>query len=49
MGQFHQHVYAKLLRAQIPKVQKNYGLAVFFALLGSARVKAACKESVKSN
>jgi hypothetical protein len=22
-GQFHQHVYAKLLRAQIPKVQKR--------------------------
>ena len=37
-GQFHQHVYAQLLFPQIPKAHK-----AFFALLGSACVKAARK------
>jgi len=37
--------YAQLLRAQIPKLQKDaYDIPVFFlALLGSAHVKAANK------
>ena len=44
-GQFHQRVYEQLLRMQILKGQK--ALTVFFALLGSALVKAACKMLVK--
>ena len=47
-GQFHQHVYEQILCLQIPKTQKKLlNLTVFFALLGSARVKAACKMLVK--
>jgi len=40
--------YTKLLRAQIPKVQKIVKPSVFFALLGSAHVKASRKKLVKS-
>jgi len=39
-GQFHQRVYAQLLRPQIPQ---QLELTVFFALLGSASVKAERK------
>jgi hypothetical protein len=40
---------AKLLQAQIAKAQKNkVKLSIFFALLGSALVKAAHKMLVKS-
>jgi len=35
--------YAQVLHALIPKMQKKTdGLTVFFALLGSACIKAAC-------
>ena len=41
-GQFHQHVYTQLLHAQMPKTQKKlHHLTVFFALMGSARIKSA--------
>ena len=43
LGQFHQCVYTQLLRAQIQKAQKLLDLTVFYALLGSACVKAARK------
>ncbi len=47
-GQFHQHVYTKLISAQIPKAQQNtVKLSVFFALLESARAKAACRILMK--
>ena len=39
-GQFHQRVYAQLLRSQIPKVQKRPSTQ---AAAGSAGVKAARK------
>ena len=43
-GQFHQRVYALLLRPQIPKSAKScLSLTVFFALLGSAGTKAERK------
>jgi hypothetical protein len=42
------HVLEQLLQAKILKVQKNTGkLSVFFALLGSAGVKAALKMLMK--
>ncbi len=45
---FYQHVYAQLLRAQIPKVQKrqssHQGL---YSLLGSGCARVACKMLVK--
>jgi len=48
-GSISSTFYAKLLCTQIPKVQKKTnGLTVFFALLGSGHVKAACKMLVKS-
>jgi len=48
MGQFHQHVYTKLLFEQILKEQKEFQvISVFFVLLGSAHVKAARKTLVK--
>ncbi len=38
----------QILQAQIPKAQKVTDiLTVFFVLLGSARIKAACKILVK--
>jgi len=41
--------HKQLLCVRIPKAQKNTGnLSVFFTLLGSACVKAACKMLVKS-
>ena len=40
--------YQQLLRVQIPKAQKKtVKLSSFFALLGSSRVKAACRTLVK--
>ncbi len=40
--------YEQLLRAQIPKAQKKIdNLTVFFALLGSALVKAALRTLMK--
>jgi len=45
--QFHQCAYTKLLRMQIPKVQKAAILDCLFALLGPAWVKAAHKMLVK--
>jgi len=42
-GQFHQHIYAKLLRTQIPKAQKNSQVISFFALLGSQGHKMLVK------
>jgi hypothetical protein len=49
MGSILPTFYEQLLRTQIPKVQKNtVKLSVFFALLGSACVKAAHKMLVKS-
>ena len=41
--QFHQRVYAQLLRTQVPKAQKDSQLKQLFALSGSACVKAARK------
>ena len=46
-GQFHQLVNAQLLQPQILKAQKAARVHCFFALLGSARVKAAHKMLVK--
>ena len=46
-GQFHQYVYAQLLRKQVSKGKKLLDLTVFFVLLGSAHVKAARKMMVK--
>jgi hypothetical protein len=43
-GQFHQHVYTKLLYTQIPKAQ----IGSVFALKGSTLVKASRKMLVKS-
>jgi hypothetical protein len=50
LSQFHQHfIYVQFFQAQIAKVQKKTDdLTVFFALLGSVHVKAACKMLVKS-
>jgi len=42
-GQFHQHVYAKLLCAQISKRKNSVKLSVPFLLLRSACVKAVRK------
>jgi len=43
-GQFHQHVYAKLLCMQIPKVQKRQSShECLFALMGSLLQKAVRK------
>ncbi len=39
--------YTKLLRVQIPKAKNTVKLSVFFALLGTALVKAAHKLMVK--
>lgn len=39
--------YQQLLRAQIPNAQKDWKLYCLFALLGSARVKAASRTLVK--
>ncbi len=40
-GRFHQHIYAKLLRMQIPKAKKTQSSHLcLFALLGSAHTKA---------
>ncbi len=44
-GQFHQHIYAKLLRTQIPKAQKNSQVISFFALLGSQGHKMLVKST----
>ena len=38
---------AAFTHAEITKAQKQLNLAVFLALLGSVRVKAACKMLVK--
>jgi len=47
-GQFHQHVYAKFLHAQIPKAQKRQSSHhCLFALSGSAHIKAALKTFLK--
>jgi len=48
MGSISPKFYEKLLRAQIPKVQKiQPSCQSFFALLGSVRVKAAHKMLMK--
>jgi len=48
MGQFHQHIYEKILRAQIPKVQKRQSIhQCLLMLLESAHEKAAHKLLVK--
>jgi len=39
--------YKQLLRAQIRNLKKTDNLTVFFALLGSAPLKAACKTLMK--
>ena len=46
-GQFHQRVYAQLLRSQIPKTQNLLNSTVFLVLSGSECVKAARKMLVK--
>jgi len=48
LGSISQTFYAKLLLAQIPEAQKKTDdMIVFFALLGSAYVKAASKMLMK--
>jgi len=48
-AKFHQHFYVQLLRIQIPTGQKKTdSFTVFFALLGSAQLKAAHNMLVKS-
>ncbi len=44
---FHQHVYSKLLRLQIPKAQRDSKVISIFSLLGSLQIKAARKMLVK--
>ena len=46
-GQFHQRLYAKLLRPRSQTRKKLLELTVSFMILGSACVKAACKMLVK--
>ena len=46
-GQFHQRLYAQLLRKKVLKAQKAAWFDCLFALLGSAHVKAASKMMVK--
>ena len=46
-GQFHQRVYAQLLRSRSQKRKKLLNLTVFLVLLWSACVKAARKMLVK--
>ena len=45
-GQFHQHFMQSFV-GQIPKPQKTDNFTVFFALLGSVQVKAACRMLMK--
>ena len=48
MGSISSTFYEQLLRSQIPKAQKRLSSQLaFFALLGSASVKAACRMLVK--
>ena len=46
-GQFRLRVYTQLLRLQIPKAKKAAWVDNFFALLGSAGIKAARKTLMK--
>jgi len=46
--QFHQHFTRAIFVHRSQKRKKTDSLTVFFALMGSASVKAACKMLVKS-